>query len=122
MTTADIAQVGREVEERSHQIRTLVRRVEEVIEGTLGRATLRPGYALIEGQNPWRFEAKNPNPYGEEHRHQADAGTCFDRHIADSQAPFHRHIAKDLTAKLNGVSRATGGTNSASSVTVTVRA
>ncbi len=48
-------------------------RVEEVIHGTEGRATLRPGYAVIEGRNPWTWSDRNPNPYVEEHRHLHDS-------------------------------------------------
>jgi len=43
-------------------------RVEEVVRGTHGFAVLRPGHAVIEGENAWRFENENPNPYVQEHR------------------------------------------------------
>lgn len=55
MTSIDVAQVGREVEERSHQIHILVRRVEEVIVGQrimverLIIGLLSNGHVLLEG-------------------------------------------------------------------------
>jgi predicted dehydrogenase len=42
-------------------------RVEEVIVGTEGTSTSRPGFARIDGKKPWRFEGDNPNPYVQEH-------------------------------------------------------
>lgn len=42
-------------------------RVEETIYGTQGKLTSRPGYAVIDGKNPWRFSEKNGNPYVDEH-------------------------------------------------------
>ncbi|MBO6512776.1 MAG: Gfo/Idh/MocA family oxidoreductase [Phycisphaerales bacterium] len=42
-------------------------RVEEVLVGSHGRSVSRPGYAIIDGQNAWRFEGENPNPYEQEH-------------------------------------------------------
>jgi predicted dehydrogenase len=42
-------------------------RVEEVVEGTLGRATSTSGRARIEGEKAWVFEGENGNPYVHEH-------------------------------------------------------
>lgn len=42
-------------------------RVEEVIVGTDGTCITRPGFARIDGRNPWRFEGENLNPYVQEH-------------------------------------------------------
>ena len=42
-------------------------RVEEVIHGTTGHITLRPGFAVAEGRTPWRFDGRNRNPYVQEH-------------------------------------------------------
>ncbi len=42
-------------------------RVEETIYGTKGSLTTRPGFAVMEGQNPWRFSGNNGNPYALEH-------------------------------------------------------
>jgi len=42
-------------------------RVEEVLVGTKGTATSRPGFAVIEGKSPWRFSETNGNPYVQEH-------------------------------------------------------
>ncbi|MDX9912504.1 MAG: Gfo/Idh/MocA family oxidoreductase [Phycisphaerales bacterium] len=47
-------------------------RVEEVIRGTHGTLTTRPGYASIEpaaggAATEWRFTGANPNPYAREH-------------------------------------------------------
>jgi predicted dehydrogenase len=50
------------------QIDGCASRVEEVIHGTKGKLTTRPGFAVIEGQNPWRFEDRNPSPYVQEHK------------------------------------------------------
>jgi predicted dehydrogenase len=43
-------------------------RVAEAIHGTDGVCTSSPGFAVIEGNSPWRFEGENPNPYVQEHR------------------------------------------------------
>jgi predicted dehydrogenase len=51
------------------QIDGCASRVQERIVGTKGVCTLSPGYAMIEGGSPWRFEGDNPNPYVEEHKH-----------------------------------------------------
>lgn len=42
-------------------------RVEESVFGTRGTLTSRPSFALIEGDEPWRFTANNGNPYTDEH-------------------------------------------------------
>lgn len=42
-------------------------RVEESIYGTRGTLTSRPGFALISGENEWRFTGPNGNPYADEH-------------------------------------------------------
>ena len=42
-------------------------RVEEVIQGTQGRAVMSSGRARIEGGHDWTFAAENPNPYLVEH-------------------------------------------------------
>ena len=38
-------------------------RVEEVLRGTKGTSVSRPGFAVVEGQNSWRFTDENRNPY-----------------------------------------------------------
>ncbi len=43
-------------------------RVEEVLRGTKGTSVSRPGFAVIEGKNNWRFDAENPSPYMLEHK------------------------------------------------------
>ena len=43
-------------------------KVEEVIEGSEGRCTLRSGHAVLTRGSPWQFAGENPNPYVEEHR------------------------------------------------------
>ncbi len=43
-------------------------RVEEVVQGTRGRAVLSSGRARFEGGPTWTFSADNPNPYVQEHR------------------------------------------------------
>jgi len=55
VTTADVSQIGREVEERSHQVRALVERIEQVIVGQrymverLVIGLLSNGHVLLEG-------------------------------------------------------------------------
>ncbi|MDP7070093.1 MAG: Gfo/Idh/MocA family oxidoreductase [Phycisphaerales bacterium] len=43
-------------------------RVEEVVQGTLGRAVLSSGRARFEGGPSWTFSTENVNPYVQEHR------------------------------------------------------
>lgn len=50
------------------QIDGCATRVEEVLHGTRGRMTLRPGFARIDGGNGWQFDGENPNPYVQELR------------------------------------------------------
>ncbi len=50
------------------QIDGCASRVEEAFRGTDGWAVTRPGFAVIEGRRPWRFDHDNPNPYVQEHR------------------------------------------------------
>jgi predicted dehydrogenase len=49
------------------QIDGCASRVEEQFSGTNGQLVTRPGYAVITGEQPWRYEEKNPNPYVQEH-------------------------------------------------------
>jgi myo-inositol 2-dehydrogenase / D-chiro-inositol 1-dehydrogenase len=42
-------------------------RVEERVRGTAGAARLSPAFAEITGDNPWKFEGKQTNPYVQEH-------------------------------------------------------
>ncbi len=42
-------------------------RVEESIFGTRGTLTTRPGYAVIDSSEQWRFAGQNGNPYVDEH-------------------------------------------------------
>ncbi|MCB9841442.1 MAG: Gfo/Idh/MocA family oxidoreductase [Phycisphaeraceae bacterium] len=58
---------GRHVTSMCRQIDGCAGRVEERIFGTRGRLTTRPGFAVVEGADPWRFAARNPNPYAREH-------------------------------------------------------
>ncbi|MDZ4830376.1 MAG: Gfo/Idh/MocA family oxidoreductase [Phycisphaerae bacterium] len=50
-----------------------VGRVEEVITGSDGLATLRPGSAEFVGAKKWTFDGPNPNPYVEEHKRLQEA-------------------------------------------------
>ena len=59
---------GQHVTSMCRQIDGCASRVEERIFGTKGTLMTRPGFALIEGENAWRFEGDNPNPYVQEHR------------------------------------------------------
>ncbi|MDF1810353.1 MAG: Gfo/Idh/MocA family oxidoreductase [Phycisphaerales bacterium] len=49
------------------QIDGCASRVEEVLIGSKGRSISRPGYAVINGDTPWRFDGDNRNPYEQEH-------------------------------------------------------
>ena len=49
------------------QIDGCASRVAEALHGSEGTLVTRPGHALIEGANAWRFEGRNPNPYVQEH-------------------------------------------------------
>lgn len=42
-------------------------RVEETFFGSQGSLTTRPGYAVINGKNDWRYAGENGNPYVHEH-------------------------------------------------------
>ncbi len=42
-------------------------RVEEVIVGTKGHSITRSGHASLHGENAWRYEGENRNPYVQEH-------------------------------------------------------
>jgi predicted dehydrogenase len=50
------------------QIDGCANRVEEVFVGTMGYAVTRPGYAVVEGTHPWRFDTEDCNPYVQEQR------------------------------------------------------
>ncbi len=43
-------------------------KVEEIVSGTLGVASMRPGFASISGPKAWTYQGENPNPYVEEHK------------------------------------------------------
>ncbi len=58
---------GMTVQSMCRQIDGCAGRVEEKIIGTKGRSTSRPGYAVIDGKNAWRFSESNRNPYEQEH-------------------------------------------------------
>jgi len=49
------------------QIAHCANRVHEVVHGTKGRSITHSGGARIEGENAWKFEGDNPNPYLVEH-------------------------------------------------------
>jgi len=42
-------------------------KIEERVVGTKGSAYMDSRRAVIEGENPWRYEGPNPNPYVQEH-------------------------------------------------------
>jgi predicted dehydrogenase len=58
---------GMTMQSMCRQIDGCASRVEEVIVGTKGRSVSRPGYAVLEGENAWRFTSDNRNPYEQEH-------------------------------------------------------
>lgn len=58
---------GMTMQSMCRQIDGCASRVEEVIVGTKGRSISRPGFALIRGENEWRFGDENRNPYEQEH-------------------------------------------------------
>jgi len=80
---------GRSVLSMCRQMDGCPSRVEEVIVGTDGTLTMRPGQAIIEGRHPWRFTGENPSPYVLEHVALFDAirdGTPINegRQVAES--------------------------------------
>jgi myo-inositol 2-dehydrogenase / D-chiro-inositol 1-dehydrogenase len=58
---------GMTMQSMCRQIDGCASRVEEILVGTKGHSTSRPGYAVIDGDNPWRFAQNNRNPYEQEH-------------------------------------------------------
>jgi len=58
---------GMTMQSMCRQIDGCASRVEEILVGTKGLSTSRPGYAVIDGDNPWRFAQNNRNPYEQEH-------------------------------------------------------
>lgn len=58
---------GMTMQSMCRQIDGCASRVEEILTGTNGRSVSRPGYAVINGQNDWRFDQDNRNPYEQEH-------------------------------------------------------
>ncbi len=58
---------GVSVQSMCRQIDGCAGRVEEVIVGTEGVAVTSSGRARIEGARPWKFDAKDNEPYAQEH-------------------------------------------------------
>ena len=58
---------GMTMQSMCRQINGCAGRVEEVIIGSKGRSISRPGFAVIKGENEWRFSESNKNPYVQEH-------------------------------------------------------
>lgn len=58
---------GEHVMSMCRQIEGTASRCEEVIHGSRGTALLRPGLARITGENSWRHDGPNNNPYAQEH-------------------------------------------------------
>jgi predicted ATPase len=59
---------GRSFTSYCRQIDGCANRVEEVIQGSKGRAVLSSGRAQIEGPKAWKWEGKQENPYVTEHK------------------------------------------------------
>jgi predicted dehydrogenase len=59
---------GRRVTSYCRQVDLCSGRVEEVIYGTKGQAILASGRAQITGASPWRWDAKQEDPYVQEHK------------------------------------------------------
>jgi hypothetical protein len=80
-------------------------RVEEVVHGTKGASVSRPGYAVIEGQNDWRYSGTNANPYVQEHT------DLYETILAGDHINEGRRVAEStLTAIMGRMSAYTGKT------------
>ncbi len=58
---------GAFLESMCRQIDGCASRVEEVVYGTKGRLRTHSGYAEMFGENAWKYEDPNPDPYVQEH-------------------------------------------------------
>jgi len=58
---------GAVVTSMCRQIDGCASRVEEIIQGSEGKASLSPGRGVIEGSHAWQFGGPNNNPYVQEH-------------------------------------------------------
>lgn len=86
------------------QIDGCASRVEEQFSGTNGQLVTRPGYAVITGERPWRYEAKNPNPYVQEHRDLIASISGSGTHLNEAK----RVAESTLTAIMGRMSTYTG--------------
>jgi predicted dehydrogenase len=86
------------------QIDGCANRVEEVVLGTEGYAVTRPGYAVVEGHHPWRFDTENRNPHVKEQRDLVLSVTAEGRRYNEA-----RTVAEStLTAIMGRMSAYTG--------------
>ncbi|MHC4099993.1 MAG: Gfo/Idh/MocA family protein [Planctomycetota bacterium] len=86
------------------QIDGCANRVEEVIHGSEGFVVMRSGYAVVEGNHPWRFDTENRNPYVQEQRGLIQSITAEGAHYNEA-----RTVAEStLTAIMGRMSAYTG--------------
>jgi predicted dehydrogenase len=86
------------------QIDGCANRVEEVIHGTEGYAVMRSGYAVVEGNHPWRFDTENRSPYVQEQMDLINSITARGPHFNEA-----RTVAEStLTAIMGRMSAYTG--------------
>ena len=97
---------GRQCMSMCRQIDGTDGRVEEVIHGTRGRSISRPGYAVIEGANAWRFSDDYRNPYMVEHADLIASITGSGPHLNEGK----RVAESTLTAIMGRMSTYTGKT------------
>jgi predicted dehydrogenase len=95
---------GMTMQSMCRQIDGCSSRVEEVVTGTKGRSVSRPGYAIIDGQNSWRFDEENRNPYEQEHADLIESITGKGVYLNEAK----RVAESTLTAIMGRMSAYTG--------------
>lgn len=97
---------GMTMQSMCRQIDGCASRVEEVLVGSKGRSVSRPGFAVINGETPWRFDGENRNPYEQEHVDLIESITGSGAYLNEAQ-----QVAEStLTAIMGRMSAYTGKT------------
>lgn len=97
---------GMTMQSMCRQIDGCASRVEEVLIGSHGKSVSRPGYAVINGKNSWRFEEDNRNPYEQEHVDLIASITGAGSYLNEAE----RVAESTLTAIMGRMSAYTGKT------------
>lgn len=97
---------GMTMQSMCRQIDGCASRVEEVLVGSNGRSVSRPGYAVINGSNDWRFDQDNRNPYEQEHVDLINSITTQGPYLNEAK----RVAESTLTAIMGRMSAYTGKT------------